>query len=117
MSELWRRLAETPAFSKLYLLQDTVSGLTSAEFFVAFAGAVERAYEAGYLTESGRQLLLEFGEGCGRYDAERQAQHIAHYRDLIGELEALLRVEAATKGRVYRVMGIAGGGALVLLLM
>lgn len=117
MSELWQRLAEIPAFSRFTLLRDTAVGLKTADFFTAFSGAVEGAFIAGQLTESGRQLLLEFGEGCGRYDAARQEEHIAHYRDRLAELEEELRQDSDRKGRVYRVMGLAGGAALVLLLM
>jgi len=117
MNELWRRLAGMPAFSDFSLLQDTAKGLQQAGFGSAFSAAVERAFAEGQLTPPGRQLLLEFAEGCGRYDTVRQEEHIAHYRDRLAELETELRQEADTKGRVYRVMGLAGGGALVLLLM
>lgn len=117
MHELWRRLAGMPVFSDFSLLRNTVNQLEKNDFAVALPKAVEQAFALGQLTESGRQLLLEFGEGCGRYDAARQEEHIAHYRDRLAELEAELRQEAISKGRVYRVMGMAGGGALVLLLM
>ena len=117
MKELWCRLASMPVFSDFSLLQDTAQGLKSADFSCAFMGAVERAFAQGRLTPAGHQLLLEFAEGCGRYDTNRQEEHIAHYRDRLGELEGDLRQEADSKGRVYRVMGMAGGGALVLLLM
>lgn len=117
MSELWQRLAQTPVFSDFSLLRDTVAGLREQAFPLAFAEAVEVAFAAGRLTEEGRQLLLEFGEGCGGYDADRQREHIAHYRDRLEELERRQRQEAEDKGRMYRMMGMAGGGALVLLLM
>lgn len=117
MQQLWRRLAAMPAFGDFSLLQETVRRLNNEDFGVAFSGAVEQAFAAGRLTLAGRQLLLEFGEGCGRYDAARQQEQIAHYRDRLAELEDRLRQEAESKGRVYRVMGLAGGGALVLLLM
>ena len=117
MPELWRRMAELPLFAEFSLLQGTVGRLGTMEFSAAFSQAVEQALAAGELTETGCQLLLEFGAGCGRYDAQRQEQHIAHYRDRLGELEEELRREAWEKSRVYRVMGMAGGGALVLLLM
>lgn len=117
MKELWQRLAQTPVFSEFSLLQDMAGALEKEDFLIAFSKAVDCAFATGRLTETGRQLLLEFGEGCGRYDAVRQEQHITHYRDRLADLEAELHQEANAKGRVYRVMGIAGGGALVLLLM
>ena len=99
------------------LLRDVAQELNKADFAPAFSVAVERAYTAGLLTSTGRQLLLEFGEGCGRYDVTREEEHIAHYRALLKEQECLLQQEADSKGRVYRVMGMAGGGALALLLL
>lgn len=117
MSQLWQRLAEMPVLCDFPLLRDVKRGLHQAGFITAYTGAVERAAETGLLTPAGRQLLLEFGEGCGRYDVTRQEEHIAHYRALLKEQEHLLWQEAASKGRVYRVMGMAGGGALALLLL
>jgi len=117
MSELWRQLAQNEAYSGFSLVQDTAAGLADAPFGVAFAAAVERAAEAGFLQPPGRQLLLEFGEGCGRYDLARQEQHIRHYCDRLAELEEEARRQAAVKGRICPVMGLAGGAALALLLL
>ncbi len=117
MISLWRRLAAAEVFVDHRLLQDTAAGLEDAPFGAAFSRAVERAQTDGLLTPVGRQLLLEFGAGCGRYDLTRQAEHIRHYRQQLEELESQLTEQAAVKGRLYRVLGSAGGVALALLLL
>lgn len=117
MEDLWRRLAARPGFSEFPLLTATVERLAGAPFFAAFSGAVEDAYAAGRLTAAGRQLLLEFGDGCGRYDYLRQQEHIRHYCRRLADLERELASQAAVKGRLYRVVGAALGGGLALLLL
>ena len=90
---------------------------TERDFAAAFAGAVEGCYAAGQLTPTGRQLLLEFGAGCGRYDYVRQREHIAHYCHRLQDHRQELESEAAVKGRLYRVLGASVGCALALLLL
>lgn len=117
MEDLWRRLAAMPGFSDFPLLTATAEGLDGETFGSAFSRAVERAYTAGRLTPAGRQLLLEFGDGCGRYDYRRQQEHFHHYCRRLADLQRDLESEVAVKGRLYRVMGAAAGGALALLLL
>ena len=117
MTELWQQLASGAMFGDFSLLRNVAESLPREEFAVAFSAAVERAYQERLLTDAGRQLLLEFGAGCGRYDVARQEQHIAYYRDRVEELEETLRCQAQSKSRVYRVLGPAGAGALILLLL
>ncbi len=106
-----------PVFSDFPLLTATAALLTDGDFAAAFSGAVERCCAAGRLTPAGRQLLLEFGAGCGRYDYVRQREHIAQYSHRIRELQQELESEAAVKGRLYRVVGASVGGGLALLLL
>ena len=106
-----------PVFSDFSLLTATVNRLTGDDFATAFAGAVESCYTAGQLTPTGRQLLLEFGAGCGRYDYQRQQEYIVRYVHLLQDHQGELASEVAIKGRLYRVMGASVGGALALLLL
>ncbi len=106
-----------PVFSDFPLLAETKALLTDGDFAVAFSGGVERCYAAGRLTDSGRQLLLEFGAGCGRYDYQRQQCHVRQYCDRLLDLQRELEADAQVKGRLYRVLGAAAGGAVVLLLV
>ena len=117
MPQLWLRLKTMPAFSDFALLTATIQRLTGGDFTAAFAGAVEGCYAAGQLTSTGRQLLLEFGAGCGRYDYVRQREHIAHYCHRLQDHRQELEFEAAVKGRLYRVLGASVGCALALLLL
>lgn len=117
MDAVWRRLTLWPNFRSMPLLVDTVSGLDSGCFSSAFSAAVESAAERGLLTEEGRCLLLEFGEGCGGYDLAGQCEHIRHYRGRIARLQQQTAADAAVRGRLYRVMGVSVGTALALMLM
>lgn len=117
MGDLWRRLAAYDAFAACSLVQDTARRLGDAAFCAAFAQAVEQAQTDGLLPPSARGILLEFGEGCGRTDLAGQQAHIAYYRSLLAAQAADARRNWQDKGRVYRVLGITGGAALMLLLM
>ena len=117
MAQLWRRLAASDAYGRCRLLTDTAAALDHLPFDAAFRAAVERAWTEDLLTPAGRQLLTEFGAGCGRYDMERQSTHIRLYTAALTALDEELAAEAVAKGRLYRVLGAAGGAALVLLLL
>ena len=117
MGVLWRQLAAEAAYEDCGLLQDTAAALSDVSFAAAYTAAVERAQAAGWLTPAGYGLLMEFGAGCGRYDLERQTEHIRHYRCRCEDLAAELQQNAATGGKLYRTGGIAVGVALALLLL
>ena len=117
MDEVWRRLAQWPHFRHVPLLGDTVSGLNDGPFSVAFSAAVDVAAQRGLITDEGRYLLLEFGEGCGGYDLVGQQNHIRQYRQRIADLQAQTAQDAAVRGRLCRVMGVSVGAALSLMLM
>lgn len=64
-----------------------------------------------------RQVLLEVGQTLGRYDAQTQSKALARaVRRLEGYRQAA-REEAQRLGRVYATLAIAGGAALVLVLL
>ncbi len=117
MPDLWRRLAHHEAFAAFSLVQDTAKALPHTAFATAFCAAVEGAEKDGFLLPSARQLLLEFGEGCGHTDLAGQQAHIEYYRALLSAQEAESRRLWQEKGRVYRMLGLTGGVALTLLLM
>lgn len=117
MSELWRRLAQGEGFAAFSLVQDTAKMLPGTSFASAFSAAVEKAEGEGLLLPPDRQLLLEFAEGCGHTDLAGQQAHIEYYRALLAAREEDARRLWQEKGRMYRVLGLAGGVALALLLM
>lgn len=117
MTEIWQYLAASAEFTGYDLLQHTAAFLPREDFVTAFSLAVEQDYGCGLLTPTGRQLLLEFGAGCGPYDQQRQEEHIRHYRERLAALGEDLHRQTAEKSRLYRVVGLAGGGALALLLL
>lgn len=116
LPDLWRRLAQNDAFSAFSLVQDTAEELANVPFAAAFAAAVTQAEKDGLLTAASCRVLQEFGEGCGRTDLAGQQAHIAYYRSLLTAEEEEARRLYADKGRVYRVLGLTGGIALMLLL-
>lgn len=117
MPELWRRLAQNEGFAAFPLVRDTAELLPDTPFSTAFSRAVEKAEQQGLLLTPARQLLLEFAEGCGHTDLVGQQAHIEYHRTLLSAQEEEARRVWQEKGRVYRVLGLAGGVALMLLLV
>lgn len=115
--DLWRRLAQSEAFVAFSLVQDTAAALPHSSFTAAFSAAVERAEGEALLLPPTRQLLLSFAEGCGRTDLAGQRAHVEYHRTLLTAQEEESRRLWQEKGRVYRVLGLTGGVALMLLLM
>lgn len=117
MRELWLSLAASGLFEDLPLLTDTAAGLEEEGFLPAFTAAVEISAARGLLTAEGRRLLLEMGQGCGRYDLTGQGEHLRRYRERLTALREEMSRQASAKERIYRVMGPAAGAVLALLLM
>lgn len=117
MPALWRRLAQGEGFASFSLVQDTAKALSNTDFAAAFSSAVQKAEVEGVLLPPARQLLLEFADGCGHTDLVGQQAHIEYYRTLLSAQEEDARRLWQEKGRTYRVLGLSGGVALMLLLM
>ena len=117
LSDLWRRLARSEGFASFFLVQEVAQALPHTAFADAFCHAVETAEKEGALSPASRQTLLEFGAGCGHTDLVGQQAHIAYYRTLLLAQEEDADRTWQEKGRMYRVLGFAGGVALMLLLM
>ena len=117
MPDLWRKLAQSEAFSTFSLVRDTAQGLAHADFAAAFSAAVDTAQGEGLVSAEGREILLEFAHGCGRTDMDGQQAHVAYYRTLLTTQEEDARRAYTEKGRVYRMLGFTAGVALALLLM
>lgn len=117
MPELWRRLAQGEGFATFSLVQDTAKALSDTPFAEAFSAAVHKAEGEGWLLPPARQLLLEFAAGCGHTDLAGQQAHMEYYRTLLSAQEEESRRVWQEKGRMYRVLGMTGGMALMLLLM
>ena len=117
LGDLWRRLAAEDVFADCPLLTDTVAALESLPFAAAFSQAVERSVTTGLLDEQGRGLLLEFAATCGRVGPAQQAAQIAACQKGLHQLEQQARQQAAARGQVYQMLGVAGGVGLSLLLL
>ena len=116
LTQLWRQLAAGEAFQDVPLAQVTAEKLKEHPFFEAYTAGVDSMAGDG-LTAADRQLLLEFGEGCGRTGLAEQAAHIRAYQRLLEQAQQEAQQRAATQGAVYQMLGLAGGVALALLLL
>ena len=114
---LWQRLAQYEAFAAFSLVRDTADGLSRHSFADAFSAAVEKAVVADLVSPATEQLLAEFARGCGSTDLQGQQAHVDYYRTLLSAEEGESRRLWQERGRMYRVLGLAGGVALALLLM
>ena len=117
MPDLWRKLAQSEAFSAFPLVRDTAQELAHADFAVAFSSAVTKAQGEGLVSAEGWEVLLEFAHGCGRTDLDGQRAHVAYYRTLFTAQEEDARRAYEEKGRVYRMLGFTAGVAVALLLI
>ena len=69
------------------------------------------------LCPEGRELLFPLGQCLGRYDAAAQCQAV---KEVCRQLEQLRRekwTDSRRLGRVYQMMGLAGGVFLMILLL
>ena len=117
LGTLWRRLATEGIFADCLLLTHTVVALDGNPFAVAFSQAVEQSAAAGLLDERGRSLLLEFANLCGRVGPAQQAAQIAACQSGLRQLAQQAKEQAAARGQVYQMLGVAGGVGLSLLLL
>lgn len=69
------------------------------------------------LAEEERQALLEVGETLGRYDAQAQRQVLKQAAQRLEECRRRSAQEEHRLGRVYAALSLAGGAALILMLV
>lgn len=69
------------------------------------------------LTEEERQTLLEVGETLGRYDAQAQRQVLKQAEERLEDCRRRSAQEERRLGRVYAALSLAGGAALILVLI
>lgn len=69
------------------------------------------------LREEERQILLDVGETLGRYDAQAQRQIIRQAAERLEEERRRSSQEERRLGRVYAALSLAGGAAVILVLV
>jgi stage III sporulation protein AB len=118
LAVLWETFAANDVFSRYSLVQDTVDGLRRDQVFsLAFADAIDRAARQGMVQASEKQLLLELGDALGRTGLSEQKSAIHGYRERLSECRIAAEQTACMRGRIYQMMGVAGGVGLALLLL
>lgn len=114
LMELLGHQAEPPVRGLLQGCQAALNRLTEEPFGCAWERNVGQLTE---LTESDRRILASLGQILGRYDGAGQAEAVAGTRRALEEQQEQARTDSLRLGRVYRAVGAAGGGFLVILLL
>ncbi len=115
MDVLWQHMAASGTLGSFALVRDTVKGLDSHPFAVAFQRAVTKATSAGWLTAESARLLHEFGESSGRFDMAGQLTHLAGCQQRLQTATEEAKQVAVAKGQIYQMLGLAGGVGVALL--
>ena len=114
---LMERLRDRSHGAARQLFTDCVTGLARLD-----ERPFARTWEAAVvnlngLCPEGRELLFPLGQCLGRYDAAAQCQAV---KEVCRQLEQLRRekwMDSRRLGRVYQMMGLAGGVFLMILLL
>ncbi len=95
---------------------DSLSGsyAPGSDFHVEWKNAVTKCTE---LAEDEQQLLIDFGNTLGTCDTEGQLRAIAAYGEAAGELYSRRSSEYASKGRLYRSLGLLAGITLGIIVI
>lgn len=118
LATLWQSLAADKMLSEYPLVRDTAGELCKGvPFYTAFSRAVAALGDSGRLTSAAAALLTELGGALGHSGLEQQAQLIRHYAERLKKERQAAETLAAARGRVYPMMGLAGGVSLALLLL
>ncbi len=118
LADLWQMLVAGESTATYPLVKKTAAGLKQGlAFETAFAAALEEAMCAGLLLPPEREWLDALGVSLGRSNLTQQAAHIRHCREgLLRALEAAQQC-AQARGSIYRMMGLAGGACVAMLLL
>jgi stage III sporulation protein AB len=118
LAALWQSFATDAVLSDYPLVQDTASELCKGiDFYASFSRAVEKAAVVGQLTPTQAALLTELGGSLGHSGLEQQAHLIRHCAERLKRERQTADELATVRGRIYPMMGLAGGVSLALLLM
>lgn len=118
LAVLWQSLAADAVLSAYPFVQDTANKLCKGtDFYTSFSCAVEKVASAGRLTPTAAALLTELGGTLGHSGLEQQAQLIRQCAERLKKERQAAEELASTRGRVYSMMGLAGGMSLALLLL
>ncbi len=118
LAALWQTLTQDAVLSDYPLVRDTAKELCKGvSFYTAFSRAVVTMADNGRLTPTAAALLTELGGALGRSGLEQQAQLIRHFAERLKSERQTADELATARGRVYPMLGLAGGVSLALLLL
>lgn len=113
MQELAQR-TEPPARTLFAGCRAALEELDHQRFHEAW---VQMVHDLPDFKDEDRRALDTLGQVLGRYDGRGQACAIASVRRELEQLGRSARQDSRRLGRVYRAVGAAGGGFLVILLL
>lgn len=118
LAVLWQSFAADAVLSAYPLVQDTAAELCKGtDFYTSFSRAIEKAADAGVLTLTQAALLTELGGSLGHSGLEQQALLIRRCAERLKKERQAAQELANVRGRIYPMMGLAGGVSLALLLL
>ncbi len=118
LAALWQTIAADETFSDYPLVRDTVAELCKGiPFYTAFSRTVTTMADNGRLTPAAAALLIELGGTLGHSGLEQQAELIRRCAERLKKERQTAENLASARGRVYPMMGLAGGVSLALLLL
>ena len=105
-------------YRSLRFLEDMERALEAeGDFPRVWIRTVQREGGKCGFTAEDQALLQEFGKGLGTSDTEGQTAHCSLYGELFSRQAEDARREVANKGKLYIMLGLAGGLGLALLLL
>ena len=118
LTALWQSLSEDSVLSAYPLVQDAANEMCKGnDFYTSFACAVSAAGATGHLTAVEMALLTDLGGSLGRSGLGEQAELIRCCAERLGRERAMAQTLVCERGRVYPMLGFAGGLCLALLLV
>ena len=118
LAAVWRSLAEDAAASACPLVTDTVAELCKGDdVYTAFSRAVEKSAVCGRLIPSEATLLTELGASLGRSGLDQQVQLIRRCAERLKSHRQAAQELATVRGRLYPMLGFAGGVSLAFLFL
>ncbi len=118
LAVLWQSFAADAVLFTYPLVQDTANELCKGvDFYTSFSCAIEKAATSGRLSPTQAALLTELGGSLGHSGLEQQAQLIRHCAERLKHERQAADELATVRGRIYPMMGLAGGVSLALLLL
>ena len=117
IQEIAAAAAKEPEFSRLLFLKEAATRMQQGDSPGDAWDKALKGCDSGGLKETDKTLLQNFGRGLGCSDLDGQLAHCESFGAMLDGCVQSAKQEAASKGKLYVTLGVAGGlGAALLLL-